>query len=804
MEQEYELPAVTLPIRQLVEFLLRTGSIDNRFSGFDRANEGARIHRRLQRAALKEHPDYTAETALRQTFHCEGIEYTLEGRADGIFTASDRSVTVEEIKTTTRPLSEITEDFAPEHWAQGMVYADILAIQKDFPAVRVELVYFQVDEESVIRFSRDFTAAALDEFVRDLLTRYAPWARRAAQWKAESRASLRALSFPFEDYRPGQRAMAGEVYRVCRDGGQLLCQAPTGIGKTMSVLFPALKAMADSAQGPIFYLTARGTTRIAAENALSLLRSHDEALKLRSITLTAKDKICLCEARECTPDACPYANGYYARIKDALWDALDAPALTAEVLQEYARKYNVCPFELGLDLSLWCDVIVGDYNYLFDPVVRLSRFFESRGDYLFLIDEAHNLPGRAREMHSASLCKSQFYDARKLLGKGKSRLRQALTRINDLWIEWRHKAEELPSGNERSGRTFFLKERCDAFDRALTHLCEPLTEWLEEHREPSEIHSALLEFYFDVRAWLRVADSFDEHFVLQITASGREVRAVQLCLDPSGFLARDFSLGRAAVLFSATLAPAGYYRDLCGIPDARAVALRSPFPPEHMGLLCVRNISTRYRDRETSIDPIADTLAAMVKAQKGNYLAFFPSYAYLDQVFARFTEKYPDLSVIRQETDMDEAQRESFLAQFTPDTPEGLLGFAVLGGVFGEGVDLTGSSLIGAAIIGPGLPQVGPRQEQLREYFEQTRGAGFDYAYRFPGMNKVLQAAGRVIRTPQDKGVVLLIDDRFAMPDYLRLMPPHWSHLRLVQGCDSLEQVLKEFWAQNSDSGKIE
>lgn len=800
MAQDEQSLAVTLSVRRLVEFLLRNGSIDSRFTGFDRANEGARIHRKLQRAAVREHPDYAAEVALRQVFRCETIEYTLEGRADGIFTASDGMVTLDEIKTTTRPAGEITEDHAPEHWAQGMVYAAIYTMQQGLDAMRVQLTYYQVDEETSLRFARDYTAKALTEFVADLLTRYAPWARRAARWKQQSRESLQALTFPFAQYRAGQRAMAGEVYRVCRSGGQLLCQAPTGIGKTMSVLFPALKAMGDGVGGPVFYLTARGTTRAAAENALALLRGHDTALCLRSVTLTAKDKICLCETRECTPEVCPYADGYFARVKDALWDALDAPALTAEVLQEYARKYTVCPFELGLDLSLWCDVVIGDYNYLFDPVVRLARFFESKGDYLFLIDEAHNLPGRAREMHSASLCKSQFYDAKKLLGKGKSSLKQALTRINDLWIAWRHAAEEqAAAGDGRFGKTFFLKERSEPFDRALTRLCEPLEGWLEEHREPDETHTALLQLYFDVRSWLRVADTFDDHFALQITASGSEVYATQLCLDPSAFLAQDFALGRAAVLFSATLAPAGYYRDLCGIPDARAVALRSPFPPERLGVWCTRGISTRYRDRDGSIEPIADTLAAMVQAKTGNYLAFFPSYAYLDRVFERFTEKYPDLPVLRQESAMDEAQKSAFLARFTPENRRGLLGFAVLGGIFGEGVDLAGNCLIGAAIVGPGLPQVGPRQEQLRDYFEQTRGSGFDYAYRFPGMNKVLQAAGRVIRTPQDRGVVLLIDDRFASPDYRRLMPPHWVHLEFVPDCDALGRALERFWAQEPD-----
>lgn len=790
--------ACILPIRRLVEFLLRTGSIDSRFTGFDRANEGARLHRRLQRAALKEFADYTAEVPLTQQYGCDGVDYTLEGRADGIFTDADGITTIDEIKTTLLAPEQITGEQSPEHWAQAKVYAAIYSRQKEISPIRVRLDYYQVDEEKEYRFVQEYTAEELDAYVRDLLKQYAPWAKRAAKWRQERQAALETLTFPFDGYRAGQRAMIGAVYKACCEGGALLCQAPTGIGKTMSVLFPALKAL--QAGGPVFYLTARGTTRTAAENALDILRLHAPALPLRSITLTAKDKICLQEVRECTPEACPYANGYFDRIKDALWDGLDTASLTADALQALAQRHQVCPFELGLDLSLWCDVVVGDYNYLFDPVVHLARFFDVRGDYLFLIDEAHNLPGRARDMHSASLCKSAFLDAKKRLGPGRSSLKNALQKVNNLFLEWRHRCESEQE-NGRFGKTFFEKKRAEELDRLLTHLCEPLQDWLDEHREPNETHEALLQLYFDVRAWLRVADTFDEHFVLQVSAHGSEVRAAMLCLDPSAFLGEDFAKGRAAVLFSATLAPAGYYKDLCGLPDARAVALRSLFPPGNLGLWCAAQVSTRYKDRDGSIPQVSDLIACMAQSKAGNYLAFFPSYSYLQAVWDDFTARYPDLPTLRQESAMDEEQRAAFLEKFTPDG-QTRVGFAVLGGVFSEGVDLTGDRLIGVAIVGPGLPQVGPRQEQLRDHFEQTRGCGFDYAYRYPGMNKVLQAAGRVIRTPQDKGVVLLIDDRFLAPDNRRLMPPHWDHLRAVSGIAQLKEQLNAFWADDPSPTK--
>ena len=818
---------ITLPVRQLVEFLRRAGSIDNRFTGFDRANEGARIHRKLQRAAVKEHADYAAEVFLRGIFAYEEIEFTLEGRADGIFTAADGVTVVDEIKTTACPAADITPDFAPEHWAQAIVYAAIYAAQHELEEMRVQLTYFQVDEELILRFERHYTAQQLQEEVEALLAEYAPWARRAVEWKKARNSDLQAMQFPFPAYRPGQRAMAGEVYKVCRDGGRLLCQAPTGIGKSMSVLFPALKSMGNESVGPIFYLTARGTTRTAAENALDILRDTEPELHLRSVTLTAKDKICLCETRECTPEACPYANGYYARIKGALWDVLDVPCLTAETLQEYAERHTVCPFELGLDLSEWCDVVIGDYNYLFDPVVHLKRFFDTSGDWLFLIDEAHNLPDRARAMYSARFCKSSLTDAKRTLGKGKSALKTALTKADKAMREARQAcvrlaprrhAEDAPGEPAQTSLlpepdapafalpeplyaqdgTVFLQELPAALLTPLRTVQAPLQAWLEDNPE-ADAHPQMLELYFAVQDLVRAAERYDSHFVTQLTARGSELELQLLCLDPAPFVDASLSTGRSATLFSATLTPPAYYRSVLGCADARAVALESPFPAGNLGLFCLPGISTRYRDRERSVQSVSDALARLAQSRVGNYLAFFPSYAYLRQVQEDFAARYPEIQTLVQESGLDDAARAAFLARFEPDPAHTLLGFAVMGGIFGEGVDLAGDRLIGCAIVGVGLPQVNPRQEMLRRYYDAQNGAGFDYAYRYPGMNKVLQAAGRVIRTPEDKGVVLLLDDRFAKPDYQRLFPLHWKHLQYLPGPAALETALADFWSSKPE-----
>ncbi len=825
------MSSIHLPIRQLVEFLLRTGSIDSRFSGFDRALEGARIHRRLQKAAGD---GYEAEVFLSADREADGIAFTLEGRADGIFTDEAGTVTIDEIKTTAVPFEEITEEMNPCHWAQGMVYGAIWSAQQSLPEINVQLTYYQVDTDQIIRFTRHFTREELDAFLHKLLEEYAPWARRQLEWADLRTASLSALQFPFAEYRPGQRALAGEVYRACRTGKdaahkggtRLFCQAPTGIGKTMSALFPALRSMGEGRGEKLFYLTARNTTQAAAEDALSRLRTSAPGLALRSVTLTAKEKVCLhpdAEGRPaCLPELCPFANGYYDRIKDALTALLDSGgSFDRAALARTAQQFSVCPFELGLDLSEWCDVVIGDYNYLFDPVVHLKRFFDASGDWLFLIDEAHNLPDRARAMYSASFAKSSLTNAKRALGKGKSSLKTALTRADKAFLEARklcvrlaprHAAEagdeapaqtsllpentapalELPAPLYAREGTVFVRELPGALLTPLRAVQAPLQDWLEVSPD-ADAHAQLLDLYFALQDITRAAERYDSHFVTQLTAHGSELELHLLCLDPAPFVDASLSAGRSAALFSATLTPPGYYRGVLGCADARAVALESPFPAENLGLYCLPNISTRYRDREASVPAVSDALARLAQGRTGNYFAFFPSYAYLRQVHEDFAARYPGVCTLVQESGLGDAARAEFLAQFVPQPAETLLGFGVMGGIFGEGVDLAGDRLIGCAIVGVGLPQVNPRQEMLRRYYDEQSGTGFDYAYRFPGMNKVLQAAGRVIRTPEDKGVVLLLDDRFALPDYTRLFPPHWRHIEYLRSNDELEDKLRSF-----------
>ena len=835
---------IRLAVRQLVEFLLQTGDIDSRFAGFDRANEGARIHRKLQKQAGE---GYQPEVFLSGSREVDGIRCTVEGRADGIFTDSEGRTVIDEIKTTGVPSGEISAELNFCHWAQGMVYASLYAAQQDLPEAAVRLTYYQIDDDKIFYFTRYFSSDELEDFFLGLLRQYAPWARRQLDWDAARAASLQAMRFPYASYRPGQRALAGEVYRACKTGREagkggfrLFCQAPTGTGKTMSALFPSLKAMGEGTGEKLFYFTARTTARAAAEDAVVLLRQANPGLVFRSVTLTAKEKVCLAKNEAgrpvCMPEACPYARGYYDRRKEALAALLDGGGqLDRPAIEAAARQFTVCPFELGLDLSDWADLVIGDYNYLFDPTVHLRRFFDLNGDWIFLIDEAHNLPDRAREMYSASFAKSSIAEAKRALLRGKNALKGHLLRADRELLVLRRAVEALaprrrteagpesvpasePPQAEQLGffdqppaakktapspalpeplyaqdGTVFFRELPPAVVRPLYSLLPPLQDWLE-HNPDDPAHEQLLDLYFSLHDLLRTADRYDEHSVTQLTARGSELTIRLLCLDPSAFVDESLACGRTSVLFSATLIPPAYYKKVLGCGGARAVALESPFPPGNLGLYCLPGISTRYRHREASVGPISDALAALAQSKVGNYLAFFPSYAYLRQVWADFTARYPGIRTIAQESGLDEAGRAAFLARFAPDPAETLLGFGVLGGVFGEGVDLVGSRLIGCAIVGVGLPQVSPRQEMLRRYFDEKDGSGFDCAYRFPGMNKVLQAAGRVIRTEHDRGVVLLLDDRFAQEGYRRLFPWHWAHLQYLPGTDALKQALQTFW----------
>ncbi|MBC2184344.1 ATP-dependent DNA helicase [Listeria sp. FSL L7-0233] len=773
---------VQISVRRLVEFVQRSGSIDSRMTSSDRALEGTKIHQLLQKEAGEE---YVAEVRLSIERVVDEIAFSLDGRADGIINAQ----TIDEIKTTETPMEEITEDFRPLHWAQLICYGFMLAEKSDLPEVTLQLTYYQVLDKEVKRFQRVMSRAEMGAFVDDLLSKYAVWAKAAAAWEMKRNKTIQALTFPYDSYRSGQRELAIAVYRTVSSEDSLFCEAPTGIGKTMSTLFPGVKAMGEGKTDKLFYFTAKTITRQVAEDALDEMRR--KGLAARSVTITAKDKICFLDERKCEPDHCQFARGYYDRLNEALFDMLQSEeAITRPVVEEYARKYTLCPFELSLDVALFCDVIICDYNYLFDPVVYLKRFFaEGPGKYTFLVDEVHNLVDRARSMYSATLQKSMVLQVKRGLDKkANKRLLNAINAMNKEMIALNKKLTEL-------GETIYVeKEKLAEWNETVLKFTFVAKEWLPQNTQ-SESQADVLELYFESLRYLAIAEFYDERYVTQVTRSRGDLEIKQLCLDPAFILSEKLKLGSSSVLFSATLRPIDYYTNvLGGEKDTSRMMFASPFQQKNMHLLVADYISTKYQMRETSLEAVVDALHALVSGKTGNYLFFFPSFLYLQNVYDLFKEKYPNIRLQKQGNSMDEAQREHFLEEFQAGNEETLVGFCVLGGVFSEGVDLRGDRLVGAAIVGVGLAQLNHESDLIKDYYNKTIGRGFDYAYQIPGMNKVLQAVGRVIRGVSDRGVVLLIEERFSADRYRALFPAHWNHAKTVKSTDEITREVDGFW----------
>lgn len=769
-------------MRRLVEFVQRSGSIDSRMTSSDRALEGTKIHQLLQKEAGEE---YDAEVRLSIDREVDGVAFSLDGRADGIINEQ----MIDEIKTIETPMEEITEDFRPLHWAQLICYGFMLAEKSDLPEVTLQLTYYQVTDKEVKQFQRVMSRAEMTDFVDDLLSKYAVWAKAAAAWEIKRNKTIQKLTFPYDSYRSGQRELAIAVYRTVSSEESLFCEAPTGIGKTMSTLFPGVKAMGEGKTDKLFYFTAKTITRQVAEDALDEMRR--KGLAARSVTITAKDKICFLDERKCEPDHCQFARGYYDRLNEGLFDMLQSEeAITRTIVEEYARKYTLCPFELSLDVALFCDVIVCDYNYLFDPVVYLKRFFaEGPGKYTFLVDEVHNLVDRARSMYSATLRKSMVLQVKRGLDKKvNKRLLNAINAMNKELIALNKKLTEL-------GETIYVeKEKLADWNDAVVKFTFVAKEWLPQNTQ-SESQADVLELYFESLRYIAIAEFYDERYVTQVTRSRGDLEVKQLCLDPSFLLSEKLKLGSSSVLFSATLRPIDYYTNvLGGEKDTSRMMFTAPFKQKNMHLLVADYISTKYQMREASLEAVVDALYALASGKTGNYLFFFPSFLYLENVYDLFKEKYPNIRLQKQENSMDEAQREHFLEGFQAGNEETLIGFCVLGGVFSEGIDLRGERLVGAAIVGVGLAQLNHESDLIKDYYNKTLGRGFDYAYQIPGMNKVLQAVGRVIRGESDRGVVLLIEERFSADRYRALFPAHWNHAKTVKSTTEISQEVNGFW----------
>nr|WP_300002559.1 ATP-dependent DNA helicase [Tissierella sp.] len=769
---------IRISVRNLIEFVLRSGDIDNSFKSNTRAVEGTLAHQKVQKTYGE---NYRAEVSLKHIFDYGEYSFEIEGRADGVYHLGDEAL-IDEIKSTIRDLNLIEIDYNPLHWAQAKVYGLIYCLQNSLKEIDLQVTYFHIETEEVKRFKEEFTLERLEEFFSDIMKKYIDWAELSFGWEDIRDSSIESSSFPFSEYRNGQRELAVSVYKSIKERKNLFAKAPTGIGKTMSTIFPAIKAMKEGAVKRIFYLTAKTITREAPLKSMELLIKN--GLKAKAIVITAKDKVCLNDEVKCNPRDCEFAKGHFDRVNEAIMDIFSKEDLIdREKVKEYALKHRVCPFEFSLDISLWMDIIICDYNYVFDPQVYLKRFFEDINyNYVFLIDEAHNLIDRSREMFSASLNYEKFKALKDVFRGSYPSVHKKINKINGLFNSLIKEHNIV--------NNFKSKEEFTEFYFPLKSLLTNLEPWLIEEKD-NEDYEQVIEVYFDIVKYLKISELFDENYVMEVNIGEEGVILKLFCVNPSSLLKEAMKRGSASIFFSATLTPIDYYKNLLGGREKDYhMRLASPFPRKNLKLLIRDNISTRYRDRENSYGEIVEMIKNFVEQRRGNYFVFFPSYIYMRKVYEKI--EYDGLNISMQEDNMSEGMREEFLERFAKE--KDLVAFGVLGGMFSEGIDLVGDKLIGAIIVSVGLPGISFERDTIRDYFNETSRSGFDYAYTYPGINKVLQAAGRVIRTEGDRGAILLIDDRFGTNKYKRLFPEEWSGSESVKNNTELKEKLKEFW----------
>lgn len=841
-------------VRNLVEFILRGGDIDNRSGRMitDAMMEGSKIHRKIQRSMGE---NYQAEVPLALTVEAEEYMLVIEGRADGIaygefpnqnsekeaYTQdtfldrtgkSEEMVYIDEIKGVYRNVATM-EAPVYVHKAQAMCYAYIYALQNHLDQIGVQMTYCNLDTEDVKLFQEVFAWDALADWFGNLIAEYRKWADWQIMWRRKRQESIQNLEFPYP-YREGQRKLVGDVYRTIHRGKNLFLQAPTGVGKTISTIFPAVKAVGEELADRIFYLTAKTITATVAKETFGLLREQGYQAKI--IQLTAKEKLCLCgntaieqEAAdqdnpypdfpqiklECNPQNCPYAKGHFDRVNDAVFELLQASDLfTREEILAQARKHRVCPFELSLDVATWCDNILCDYNYVFDPNVYLKRFFQdsSKEKYLFLVDEAHNLVDRSREMYSATLYKEDILAVKKIMKPHNQAIARTLDKCNKAMLDFKRECENYSVCESVGVLTFYLMR-----------LVSQMEEFFEKPREFPD-KKTVLDFYFELRNFVNIYDLVDENYVIydEMQEDGRFMIKL-FCVDPSKNLQKCIDKSVSTIFFSATLLPINYYKRLLSTKeDNYAIYAQSTFDETQRLLAFGRDVSTKYTRRgPAEYEKIARYIRAAIRSKKGNYMVFFPSYKMMQDVYDVFVrvERECDtrngvavsdepniaeesleesLTIIMQHSNMNEAEREEFLQAFEQEDGGTLVAFCVMGGIFGEGIDFKNDRLIGAVIVGTGLPQISNEREILKQYYDKQGLSGFDYAFRYPGINKVLQAAGRVIRTQEDRGIIVLLDERFLQSDYNALYPREWKN-RIVGNVETVDAEICKFWENTKD-----
>lgn len=778
-------------VRNLVEFILRTGDIKE-YSGGVRDAEvmhtGTRIHKMIQKS--KGHgyiPEVPMDIEYDTEYDKEPVTIKVEGRADGIIEGGG-FVTINEIKSMLRDVTKLTEaEYL--HVAQAKCYGAIYVMKHDVDKCNIQITYCQMETMLMNEFEEEYTAGELKKWFHELVTEYAKWVVFRMRWQNIRDASIKKMKFPFE-YRKGQFDLVKNVYFTILRKKNIFVQAPTGTGKTISTIFPSVSAVGEKLLDKIIYLTAKTITRTVAEETVKILA--DSGVMLKCVTITAKDKICILPKAECSPEKCIRAKGHYDRVNDAVYDLLtNEQNISRKLIEEYAEKYSVCPYEMCLDVTNWSDMVICDYNYVFDPNVYLKRFFadEDKNDYILLIDEAHNLIERARNMYSVELDMGLVRDVKKSVKIIAPKLYKALESVNRAMLAYKRQCDEFSVFDSVSALVIKIMNVVTAYDDFLRDI-------LKEHPDYANREN-MFQLYFDMRYFLVISEVLDDKYRICGSYTDRGEFVITLkCMDPSGMIGEYLAKIRSAVFFSATLLPVKYYMQQLGAAgDDYAVYAESSFDSARQLILAATDVSARYSRRtKEEYAKIAGYIDGFISARQGNYIVFFPSYKMLGEVCGFMEEKNGTVYVMQHEN-MTESEKEEFLENFTAEDGVTKVGLCVLGGVFGEGIDLQDDRLIGAVIVGTGLPMVGDERELFKYYYDEANGKGFEYAYLYPGMNKVLQAAGRVIRTASDKGCILLLDDRFAAGQYRSLFPREWKNMHYIR-YNEMSDALKDFWSK--------
>ncbi len=805
MKYNHENDTIEMTVSDLAMLACPEGHIDSRGFGLAGIKEmaGTSIHKKIQ----KSHGDiYHTGVRFKNTSKIDDIYFYVTGTPDGII-CDEGEFTVDEIKATSN--FGLSNEGSGFHAARVYIFAYFFCISKNLQSVNTRLTYYNTDDGE-IRYAEK--QVCIDE-LRDYYTQFLSAAYMKASFLRDKylyrRESAKLTKFPYENLRESQDEMVRECYYDIKQGSRLFCQAPTGIGKTISVIYPSVRAFGDGAVDKIFYLTSKTSIKREAYNAAMKIREGGG--DIYTISLSAKEYMCLCDAKDkisgrlklsCRPDVCKYAKDYYKKRDTVIFAMLqNHREFNRDLILQYAREYEVCPYELSLDLSEYCDLIICDYNYVFSPMVYLRRYFDDAKErYVFLVDEAHNLPKRARDMYSSALQKSDFDAAHKLA------LYEYRNGSDDLSRKIKDVSEVFDKLGEACADS--MKQTADGVNYGYNVSHEPPFELIDKvgklkkgidiwqkNNQGSDIYLKIDDLLYKCEEFLKLAEGFGEGYLSFTNVYGEEISQLMYCLDPSAHLSAVQDKAAASIMFSATLTPAEYYAEILGGGE-KAVSVRftSPFDSENLCVAVVDSISTRYEDRERSIKKIVSCIAATASAKAGNYLVFFPSYDYMEKVHSAFVEKYGKVRTVIQKKNMTARDREEFLGFFKDDTGVLRVGFCVIGGMFSEGIDLPGNRLIGSIVVGVGMPGISDTNNIIREYYDEKCGEGYDYAYTYPGFNSVLQATGRVIRKSDDVGIAVLIDDRYSEPRYIRLFPDEWKHVKFAGNSQSLAEIARRFW----------